>query len=86
MYYVYVLLADDGSMYVGYTKDLKRRYGQHKQGHSQATRHKEWKLIYYEAYLSEEDARRRERKLKDGRAKYQLSERIAGSKSNAFGA
>jgi putative endonuclease len=73
-------------MYVGYTKDLKKRYRQHKSGHAQATKHKEWKLVYYEAYLSQDDARRREQKLKDGRAKYQLLERIAESKENAFGA
>ena len=86
MHYVYVLLARDGTKYVGYTRDLKRRYYQPKRGQAQATRHKEWELIYDEAYLSEADARRREQKLKDGRAKYQLSERLAESRGDAFGA
>ena len=84
MYYVYVLLNADGFLYIGYTNDLKRRYNQHVQGCSQATKHKQYKLVYYEAYLSEEDARRRERKLKDGRAKYHLLQRIRQSKNDAF--
>ena len=84
MYYVYVLLSSDESLYIGYTNDLKRRYNQHLQGKSQATKHKQYKLVYYEAYLSEEDARRRERKLKDGRAKYHLLNRLSKSKEIAF--
>lgn len=84
MYYVYVLLSPDDATYIGYTNDLKRRYHQHVTGNSQATKHKSWQLVYYEAYLSEVDARRRERKLKDGRAKYQLINRISQSKEEAF--
>ena len=45
--------------YVGYSEDLKRRVGEHER-----TSHRGWKLVYYEAYLSEADARDRERKLK----------------------
>ena len=84
MYYVYVLLSADGKMYIKYTNNLKRRYSQHLQGNSQATKNKQYKLVYYEAYLSENDARRRERKLKDGRAKYHLLARISYSQNIAF--
>jgi predicted GIY-YIG superfamily endonuclease len=42
--------------------------------------HPEWKLVYYEAYCSESDARRRERKLKDhGNAIRELKKRIGDS-------
>ncbi len=61
MFYVYLLKSPQtGQIYMGYTEDLKRRY----QEHQQLQRHKGWRLIYYEAYLNEEDARERERMLK----------------------
>ena len=58
MYYVY-LLRDRRTrqLYSGYTNDLKRRLGEHE--HKGA-----WEVVYYEAYKSESDARRRERQLK----------------------
>ncbi|PYL36563.1 MAG: excinuclease ABC subunit C [Verrucomicrobia bacterium] len=68
MFYVYVLhsLADNG-FYIGYSTDLKKRLAQHKQGAAIATRHRgPWKLIYYEAYIEQADAKGRERYLKSG--------------------
>ena len=86
MYYVYLLISEDGQKYIGYTQDLRRRFTEHGRGGSQATKNRNWDLVYYEAYSSEKDARRRERKLKDGRAKYQLLERCTESLKRAFGA
>ena len=58
MYYVYILKRDrTPKFYIGYTDDLKRRIKEHQ-------KEDRWKLIYYEAYLYEKDARQRERKLK----------------------
>ncbi len=68
MFYVYLphSIADNG-FYIGYTTDLKRRFSEHKQGASFATRHRgPWKLIYYEAYTERLDAEGRERYLKSG--------------------
>src|SRR5438477_308706 len=65
---VYVLhsLSDRG-LYIGYSTDLRKRLNQHKQGRSFATKTRgPWKLIYYEAYLEELDAKGRERYLKSG--------------------
>jgi predicted GIY-YIG superfamily endonuclease len=42
--------------YIGYTDDLRRRFKEH--------RDKNPELVYYEAYKDKEDARDRERKLK----------------------
>ena len=59
MYYVYILKDNNNkrnSLYIGYTGNLEERIKQHKSAKRE--------LIYYEAYLSENDARRRERKLK----------------------
>ena len=52
-------------MYVGYSADLRRRFAEHNAGLSQYTKHGvPWELVYYEAFLSETDARTREQKLK----------------------
>ena len=65
-YYVYVLKSEkDSSLYIGYTNDLKRRFKEHNNGLNFSTGHKKpWKLIYYEARLNIEDAKRREKYLK----------------------
>ena len=58
MYYVYVMQRiDTAELYIGYTKDLQRRYTEHKRKFPD-------RLIYYEAYRTESPARLRERKLK----------------------
>ncbi|MBU0708042.1 GIY-YIG nuclease family protein [Patescibacteria group bacterium] len=51
--------------YTGYTKNLRRRFTEHYLGKSKSTRYRQpVKLVYYEAYLSSKDARRREDMLK----------------------
>ncbi len=74
MYYVYVIKGmKTGKLYYGYSNDLKRRLRQHNQKGL-------YELIYYEAYKSEDDARRRERKLKDyGQAITALKSRLKES-------
>jgi putative endonuclease len=68
MFYVYVLKSyKDGSFYIGYTEDLKKRVKEHQEGRSKATKfRKPYKLIYYEAFLNIKDAKRRELYLKSG--------------------
>ena len=69
MYYIYVLQSDeDKSWYIGYSANLKQRVERHNKGDGARTtsRKKNWKLIYYEAYLDECDAKGRERFLKSG--------------------
>ena len=82
MYYVYVLVEDaDREVYVGFTSDLRRRIEEHERGMgAKRTKRGAWRLAYYEAFLSEADARTRERRLKhDGRARYQLYARLQNS-------
>jgi putative endonuclease len=82
MYYVYILKSQvDGNLCTGYTNDLRRRLSEHNTGLSRATKaRRPFKLIYYEAYRSEKDARKREQGLKlDGRALGQLRRRISES-------
>lgn len=66
MYYVYLLKSDsDGSLYVGYTNDLKRRFMEHNKKLNISTKHKTpFQLIYYESYKSQSDAKFREKQLK----------------------
>jgi len=68
VFYVHLLrsVADDG-FYIGFSRDLKRRFSEHKRGICFATKHRRpWKLIYYETYTEREDAEKRERYLKSG--------------------
>ena len=66
MFYVYLLESlKNESLYIGRTKDLKKRLEEHNKGLNFSTkRHKPWKCIYYEACLNEKDAERRENYLK----------------------
>ena len=66
MFYVYVLRSmKDLKFYTGFTKHLKLRFNEHKKGHVDSTKDRRpLKLIYYEACLNENDARKREKYLK----------------------
>jgi len=79
MFYVYLLVNEKGTSYVGYTSNLRRRYQEHQAGNNIYTRKGVWRLIYYEAYLSKADAMLREKRLKDGRARMELKKRVQSS-------
>ena len=63
MHYVYVLRSvSDAGFYIGFSTNLRQRLKQHAAGNSFATAHRgPWKLIYYEAYLNQDDALGREK-------------------------
>lgn len=65
-HYVYVLQSKKkGNLYIGYTRDLKKRLREHNRKLSFSTKpYIPWRLIHYEAYLNEKDAQRREEYLK----------------------
>jgi len=66
MFYVYLIQSlKDESTYTGYTDDVKKRLRAHNLGKvSYSSKHKPFRIAYFEAYLSEKDARRREQLLK----------------------
>ncbi len=66
MFYVYVLQSlKDQKMYTGYTNNLKRRLSEHNEGQNISTRNRRpLQLVYYEAYISQTDAMKREIRLK----------------------
>jgi len=67
-YYTYILQSlKNGSFYIGYTSDLKKRFKEHNSGESKATKpYIPYKLIFYEAFLNRIDAKNREEYLKGG--------------------
>ena len=81
MFYVYFLKNRYDNIYVGYSADLRERFKAHNYGKVRSTRKgRPWKLIYYEAYLAEKDARTRERTLKRyGSTLGQLKKRLRDS-------
>ena len=66
MFYVYLLCSrKDGKTYTGYTNNLRRRLAEHTNAENTSTRSRlPLDLIYYEAYLSQADAKAREQRLK----------------------
>ncbi|MDP3245317.1 MAG: GIY-YIG nuclease family protein [bacterium] len=82
MFYVYILKSiKDSDFYTGSTDDLKKRFLEHNNGLVKSTKmRRPFKLVYYEAYSAEQDARLREARLKQrSRALAQLKGRIMNS-------
>ena len=81
-YVVYILRSlKDGNLYIGSTNDLARRLEEHNTGKVPSTKpRRPFVVIYYEAYRSESDARKREHNLKlRKRAFAQLRNRLEDS-------
>lgn len=74
MWYVYIFISlKDHLLYTGFTNNLKSRWRAHEGGFVKATKNRRpLKLIYYEAYTHEADARRREKYLKGGKGRGEL--------------
>ena len=68
-------------IYTGSTKDLRKRLHEHNQGEVTSTRrYVPWRLVYYESYLSDKDARMREQKFKKhGKGNAELKKRLMHS-------
>lgn len=89
VFYAYVLWSKkDKKLYVGWTKDLKKRLEKHQLGLVPATKPRRLlKLIFYEAFLTKEDAVLREKYLKTGwgrrHLKQALKHTLAGRSLNS---
>ena len=83
MYYFYIIqsIKKPDVIYSGSTDDLRERIREHSQGKVTSTkRYLPWRLVYYESYVSEEDAREREQKFKrHGKGNDELKKRIRRS-------
>ena len=80
-YYVYILRSlKDKNFYVGYTRDLKNRIEQHKNGLVKSTsRRLPVRLIYHECYSEEADARRNEKYYKTTKGRDDLRAKLKDS-------
>ncbi|MEK9158121.1 MAG: GIY-YIG nuclease family protein, partial [Patescibacteria group bacterium] len=64
-HYVYVLENKDKELYIGYTENIEKRLLEHNQGRNKSTKlGRPWHVVYCEASLHANDAKRRERYLK----------------------
>jgi putative endonuclease len=64
-WYIYILLCDQKTYYIGLTHDLNQRFTSHKMKNNMATKEfSELKLVYYEEYKTRFEAERREQQLK----------------------
>ncbi len=82
MYYVYILKSRVRRLlYIGYTDDFNNRLKEHNDGKCFTTKkYRPWEFVYLEGYKSQQDARDREKKLKQfGKVYSQLKRRIKRS-------
>ncbi|HVF69723.1 MAG TPA: GIY-YIG nuclease family protein [Xanthomonadales bacterium] len=66
MWYVYILLCSDNSLYTGATNDLEKRLSRHKSGKggNYTRSHKVLKIIYQEEFATKSEALKREIEIK----------------------
>jgi len=82
MFYFYILQSlEDNDLYCGYASDLSKRFEEHNKGNVISTKNRvPLRIVYYEAYNSEQDARERERQVKRrAKAFISLKRRIQNS-------
>jgi putative endonuclease len=66
MWFVYVLLCEDGSLYTGCSNDVEKRFTAHTLGKgAKYTRsHKPVKVVYQEGFVTKNDALKKEAEIK----------------------
>lgn len=66
MWYVYILLCEDGSLYTGFSDDPERRFFEHKNGKGghYTSSHKPIRIVYTELLPSKSEALKREKQIK----------------------
>ncbi len=82
MFYTYVLYSlKNKRLYTGYTDDLKQRINEHNKGigGNYSSKNRPFKLIFYEAFLSKEDASKQEKFYKSGYGREVLKAKVEKS-------
>jgi predicted GIY-YIG superfamily endonuclease len=62
-FYVYILKRENKNLYIGYTRELKERFLEHKEGVTPSTAGEHPKLRYFEILPTREAAKNRETEL-----------------------
>jgi len=67
MWFVYILLCEDGSFYTGISNNVKKRFLEHKNGKGgyYTRSHKPIRLVYSEELSTHSEALKREAEIKD---------------------
>jgi putative endonuclease len=78
MFYLYILESiETKRFYVGSTNDLKRRIKEHNAGKNRSTKfYMPWRLIYYEAYITMDLARKAEIFYKKSQGRRQIKKKL----------
>ena len=79
MHYVYILKSQKhpSRIYIGQTRDLKRRFTEHNQGENKSTKfYSPWKLMTYHAFSDKPKAIRFEKYLKSGSGREFIRKRL----------
>lgn len=73
-YYIYVLYnSSKNFIYIGFSENLKERVRKHNAGEVRSTKaYQPFVLVFYEAYPTKSDAKRREKYLKSNKGKTTL--------------
>lgn len=81
MYYVYILKSKkDNKLYVGKTKNLRRRFSEHNSGKVISTKNRTpFELLFYEAFKSKTDAGRDELFFKSGYGREVVKDKLSNS-------
>lgn len=76
MWFVYILLCQDGSFYTGSTNDLKKRFLEHKigKGGRYTRSHLPIKIIYSEEFPNKSEAYKREAEIKSWEREKKIQE------------
>jgi predicted GIY-YIG superfamily endonuclease len=71
---VYALLCDDGSIYIGQTTDLLKRFRQHQAGSAArwTKKHKPVRILHFELVATRKEAFQVERAWKSSAGRYRL--------------
>jgi len=79
MFYVYMLrsMARPEQTYIGFSKDLKKRFAAHNNGQSPHTsKYKPWELVCYTAFQNQQKASKFEKYLKSHSGKAFANKRL----------
>lgn len=83
--YTYILRCGDGTLYTGWTNDLKKRVTAHKSGKGAKYTHSRLpvELVYYETFETRAEAMRREVQIKKMTREQKLE--LIGQKNSGCG-
>ena len=87
LFFVYAILCDNNSIYIGQTEDLRKRWGEHRDGHGALhfKSHKPIKIVHYEEFKSRDAVAQREKDLKTGFGRKWLKQEFESGRTRQAG-